>query len=126
MTNAEKGFFLSYIDCPLSKSAGWSDLSHLMREIMGSRFDHHAEMAKKRRAEAMVSRGAAGGLAGILAGGGLSAVWGKLHDNPSAARDLFVGMLGGAVGSAGGVFSGVVSGERALDDIRTQRQLYGA
>jgi len=60
----------------------------------------------------------------MLAGGGISALWGKLRDKPSVRRDLIAGLLGGVGGAAGGIFSAVVGAERELRKIRGGAQMY--
>ena len=47
--------------------------------------------------------GLVGGAAGAATGGGLSAIYGKLSDNPSIRRDLLMTVLGGAAGVGAGL-----------------------
>jgi hypothetical protein len=112
MTTAEKGFLLAYSGASLSKTAGVNAV--LTGPSWADAFVGPFEEENRRRQEdAMVARAGAGGVAGLVVGGGLSAVWGKLHDNPSAARDLVVGLATAAAGMGAGSYSGYRKGERS-------------
>jgi len=125
MTTAEKGFLLAYMGAPLSKTADQEGtdpmtqipfprpLPPVLRVGLDVWKDEHREATE----DEVFARGAAGGVAGLVAGGGLSALWGKLHDKPSVARDLVVGLTAAAAGTVAGAYSGVRKGNRGWRNI---------
>jgi hypothetical protein len=117
MTTAEKGFLLAYTGAPLSKTA--TEVLHIPPGLFG--FDSREEANRRDTEDSVLARGAAGGVAGLVAGGGLSALWGKLHDKPSVARDFVVGLTAAAAGTAAGAYSGIKKGERVGRGIQRAR-----
>ena len=103
------------------------------KAVSNNRYTHPGEAARsdvsnieawrsenyQRYIENSMARGAMGGVGGMLVGGGISALWGKLRDKPSVRRDLIASLVGGLVGTTGGIASAALKAER-MDRTITQ------
>jgi len=97
MTSADKGFFLSYLGDPLSKTAhsGHGMEKESDKPRISSRIDWNTHRPDNRERYALA------GSVGVLTGTGISLLWGKLSDKPDIRRDLFMMLAGGVGGVAG-------------------------